>query len=175
MQDSAYPGQTPQNDSPQPPQAGGGVPGAMYPGTPGYAAAGLSNPYSNQVPSTCAAPWLLGLLGVAPILGVLTGFLQAGVGLAMGNQAPEPARTQARQAASWGLTYSILAVLLLSAHLYLLFTMTRDKPVKEFFPLGIPITIFGLLTLVHLILAVVGGVRASKGKTMPFYGVPFFR
>ncbi len=43
------------------------------------------------------------------------------------------------------------------------------------FPVGIPMLLLGVVTLLHLVLSVVGGVRATQGKAMPFFGIPFFR
>ncbi|WP_194949430.1 DUF4870 domain-containing protein [Actinomyces trachealis] len=133
-----------------------------------------------QDPATvnCSAPWFLGLLALIPIpfFGALIGGLvQMITGLSWKVEGAARGRTQARQAASWGLTYLLCTVVLTVAHFWLLYALTKDGPTKEFFPLGIPLTLFVLLTLVHLVLSVVGGVRANQGKTMPFYGIPFFR
>lgn len=177
---------------------------AGYPGAPGYSGtAGYSgtsgyqgalgyqgSPYpasfpgvqlpAAQDPATvnCVVPWFLGLLLLVPI--PVVGWLSGGLGpviagLSWKVEGAITGRAQARQAASWGLTYLLCSLVLFVAYVWMLLALTKDGPVKEFFPLGIPLAALGLLTLFHLVLCVVGGVWASQGKTMPFYGIPFFR
>lgn len=157
---------------------GGGTLG--YQGSP-YPASfpGVQLPVA-QDPATvnCAVPWFLGLLLLVPI--PVVGWLSGGLGpviagLSWKVEGATTGRAQARQAASWGLTYLLCSLVLFVAYVWMLLALTKDGPVKEFFPLGIPLAALGLLTLFHLVLCVVGGVWASQGKTMPFYGIPFFR
>lgn len=157
---------------------GGGTLG--YQGSP-YPASfpGVQLPAA-QDPATvnCVVPWFLGLLLLVPI--PVVGWLSGGLGpviagLSWKVEGATTGRAQARQAASWGLTYLLCSLVLFVAYVWMLFALTKDGPVKEFFPLGIPLAALGLLTLFHLVLCVVGGVWASQGKTMPFYGIPFFR
>lgn len=154
--------------------AGGpGHPAAPYP----YSLPGQPHPWG-QAPAAAnyPLPWFLGLLALIPFpfLGSVAGGL-AQVGAGLSRKEEGVGRTQARQAASWGLTYSLSVVVLTVAHFWMLYAYTQDGPTKDFFPVGIPLTLLAVVTLLHLVLSVVGGVRATKGKTMPFFGIPFFR
>lgn len=178
------------------PQGGAGYPPAPgYPAAPGYQGVpgvpmSQGVPYPSAYPGApylavqdpatvnCAIPWFLGLIALIPLpfFGSFAGGLtQVISGLTWKVEGAERGRTQARQAASWGLTYLLCTVVLTVAHFWVLFVYTREGPSKAFFPVGIPLLLLALLTLLHLVLCVVGGIRANQGKTMPFYGIPFFR
>jgi uncharacterized Tic20 family protein len=86
------------------------------------------------------------------------------------------ARENARAALNWGLTYLMVSTLLLILHFVLLAVLTAGAPVSDFYPLGIPITAYFALSVAHLVVVIVGTVRASSGKVMrvPF-AIPFLR
>lgn len=82
-------------------------------------------------------------------------------------------------AASWYaglLIFCLLATLLfLGLHFYLLFVLDGTEATDSFFPIGIPITIWLLISVLHFSLSIVGGLRAGRGRAMGFYGVPLAR
>jgi uncharacterized Tic20 family protein len=86
------------------------------------------------------------------------------------------ARDNARHAANWGITFSLATTFLVVTHFTLVFALTGGGGVRGFYPLGIPITIWGLVLLLHIVLVIVGTVRASGGKvtSVPF-AIPFIR
>ena len=53
---------------------------------------------------------------------------------------------------------------------------TSQSPTTGFYPLGIPITVYFALSVAHLVIVIIGTVRASSGKVMwvPF-AIPFLR
>ena len=65
--------------------------------------------------------------------------------------------------------------LFLGLHFYLLFALDGTEAEDSFFPIGIPITIWPLISVLHFSLSIVGGVKAGRGRTMGFYGVPLAR
>ena len=97
------------------------------------------------------------------------------VGLMYRRQNLEPTRTVGARAASWGLTYLLATLLFLGLHFYLLFALDGTEAEDSFFPIGIPITIWPLISVLHFSLSIVGGVKAGRGRTMGFYGVPLAR
>lgn len=82
-----------------------------------------------------------------------------------------------RNAANWGLTYAIATLVLAGLHFGLLYALTRDgDTIKGFFPFGIFLVVWGLITLVHLIYSVVGMVAANGRRPFAARGaIPFFR
>lgn len=97
------------------------------------------------------------------------------VGLMYRRQNLEPTRTVGARAASWGLTYLLATLLFLGLHFYLLFALDGTEAEDSFFPIGIPITIWPLISVLHFSLSIVGGVKAGRGRAMGFYGVPLAR
>ena len=85
------------------------------------------------------------------------------------------AASNGHNAANWGLTYLTLSVVLWVAHFMLLALLTRGAPTRDFFPIGIGITIWGAVTLAHVIICVIGLTRASKGRVFSVPSVPFLR
>ncbi len=68
----------------------------------------------------CSGPWFLGLIALVPVVGLVGGLVQVVAGLVWNTAGSSLRRTQARQAASWGLTYSLCAVVLTVAHFVVL-------------------------------------------------------
>lgn len=111
-----------------------------------------------------------------PFLSVLvSGIVMASVYGSVSRRGPV-ARENARAAANWGITFALVSTSLLILHFILLFALTRGAGVSDFYPLGIPITLYGLVVLAHIVLVIVGTVRASGGKVtrVPF-SIPFIR
>jgi hypothetical protein len=129
-------------------------------------------------PARGILPWAMGFLVMMPI--PFLGAIVSGVCMAVtgggARRAGGVARENARSALNWGLTYLVLSTILLVLHFVLLFSLTADGPVPGFFPLGIPITLYLLLGVLHVVVVIVGTVRASGGTAMrvPF-AIPFLR
>lgn len=127
-------------------------------------------------PETAGAlPWGLGLLVLACVpfvSSVVAAVTMAAVGQGR-RSLPGSAGQNARNAANWGLTYLLLTVVLVGGHFTLLFALTRDEPVAGFFPLGIPITLWGVVTLLHLVLCVLGLIRGLDDKVVRAPAIPF--
>ncbi|MFS0893236.1 DUF4870 domain-containing protein [Microbacterium sp. 179-I 3D3 NHS] len=121
---------------------------------------------------------MLGLLIVVPfpfIGGLASGIAMATSGAAS-RRAGGVARENARTAFNWGLTYLLVSTLLLVLHFVLLFALTAQAPTRDFYPLGIPITAYFAVSLLHLALVIAGTVRASAGKAMKVpFAIPFQR
>lgn len=129
-------------------------------------------------PSSGAASWYAGLLifcFLPFISSVVASIAMICVGLMYRRQNLEPTRTVGARAASWGLTYLLATLLFLGLHFYLLFALDGTEAADAFFPIGIPITIWLLISVLHFFLSIVGGVKAGRGRAMGFYGIPFFR
>lgn len=134
--------------------------------------------YPAAVPTRGLLPWALGLLILIPF--PFVGGLASGIAMAVGGGASRRfggvARENARVALNWGLTYLLVSTILLVSHFVLLFTLTADSPVTGFYPLGIPITIYFAVSVLHLILVIVGMVRASSGRVMRVpIAIPYLR
>jgi uncharacterized Tic20 family protein len=86
------------------------------------------------------------------------------------------ARENARSAANWGLTFTLVSTVLVVTHFVLLFALTGGGGVRDFYPLGIPITLYALVVVLHIVLVIVGTVRASQGKIVNVaVAIPFIR
>lgn len=163
-----------------PPQAPGyaAAPAPGYAPPQGYPAPGYPVSMVPAVPPRGLLPWALGLLILIPfpfIGGLASGIAMATSGGAS-RRAGGVASENARNALNWGLTYLLVSTVLLVSHFVLLFALAGGRGVSGFFPLGIPITIYFALSLLHLVLVIVGMVRASAGKVMrvPF-AIPYLR
>jgi uncharacterized Tic20 family protein len=66
--------------------------------------------------------------------------------------------------------------MLLATHFILLFALTQDESIKNFYPFGIIITLYAAVVLAHIVIVIVGTVRVAQGKTtnIPF-AIPFVR
>ena len=158
----------PQPQGYAPPQAPGAYPTGGYP----------AGTYPAAVPPRGLLPWALGLLILFPV--PFLGGLLSGIAMAVSGGASRRfggvARENARAALNWGLTYLLVSTVLIVSHFVILFTLTEDSPATGFYPIGIPITVYFALSLLHLVLVIVGMVRASSGKVMrvPF-AIPYLR
>ncbi|MCM6762911.1 DUF4870 domain-containing protein [Rathayibacter sp. ZW T2_19] len=131
-----------------------------------------------SAPPTGAMPYALGFLALTglPFLSMLVaGIVMAAVhssSRARGGVAAE----NGRRAANWGLTVILVTVLTLVGHFVLLFALTADAPSTSFYPIGIPITLFGVLCVVHLVVIICGLVTANRGRVLrnPL-AIPFLR
>lgn len=164
-----------------------GYPGASgYQGAPGYQGASYPPGYAAMPvplvrdPATvnCAVPWFLGLLVMLPLpfIGAIAGAAGPLVaGLVWKMEGATRGRTQARQAASWGLTFLLVMLVLAVARIWVFLAQVRSGRPETFSWGDLLAILTWVLLLLHIVVCAVGGVRASQGKTMPFYGIPFFR
>lgn len=180
----AAPGQVPSPPQPvgyAPPAQGHpaqGYPAQGYPAQ-GYPAQGYpAGTYPAAVPPRGLLPWALGLLILIPF--PFVGGLASGIAMAVSGGASRRfggvARENARAALNWGLTYLLVSTILLVSHFVILATLTADSPSSGFYPIGIPITIYFALSVFHVVLVIVGMVKASSGKVVrvPF-AIPYLR
>lgn len=132
-------------------------------------------PVPYGVPPTGAAAWGFGFLALIPfpVLGsIMTGLVMLLVGRSQRQHGP-PVATVGRNAANWGLTYVVVSSLLWTGHFVLLYQLTKDGPSSDFYPIGIPLTIWAGFTLLHLIICGVGVSRAKKGQAFEPPSLPF--
>ncbi|MGM1018248.1 MAG: DUF4870 domain-containing protein [Actinomycetota bacterium] len=181
------PGQVaPQAPGYAPPQAPGQAaphapaPGYAPPQAQGYPAAQYGQPVygAPQKPATGTLSWAMGFIVFLPIpffSAFATGIVMAAVYRTSAQKNPV-AEANARSAANWGLTFLFVSTALLILHFILLFALTADSPATGFYPLGIPITLYALTILLHVVLTIVGTVRASSGKIVRIpFAIPFLR
>lgn len=121
-----------------------------------------------------AAAWALGFLAYVPIpviAQIMTGLIMAGVYPTQRKRGPI-AHANARNAANWGLTYSVMTVALFG--LALIFaviisnggTETVRGPVTAL-P-AIPLLLWCVLCVVHVVVTIVGTVKATRGSVFRF-------
>ena len=155
------------------------------PGDPGASAPGVvPEPMMAPVPVKVPAPsgaeaWsagLFGLLAPLPILDVLLAMVaMIVVGLWNKKDLREPARTNRRLAASWGLTLLLVELALVAIQIAV-FTIADDfYESLPFIPWGTPIIMALVMVGVHVLVCSVQAIRAYRGKTLRFGGFPFFR
>ena len=155
------------------------------PGDPGAPAPGVvPAPMMAPVPVKAPAPsgaeaWsagLFGLLAPLPILDVLFAMVaMIVVGLWNKKDLREPARTNRRLAASWGLTLLLVELALVAIQIAV-FTIADDfYESLPFIPWGTPIIMALVMVGVHVLVCSVQAIRAYRGKTLRFGGFPFFR
>ncbi|WP_312172893.1 DUF4870 domain-containing protein, partial [Microbacterium sp.] len=134
--------------------------------------------YPVATPPRGLLPWALGLLIFIPF--PFVGGLASGIAMAVSGGASRRfggvARENARVALNWGLTYLLVSTGLLITHFVVLFTLTSDSPSSGFYPIGIPITLYFAVSVLHVVLVIIGMVKASAGKAMrvPF-AIPYLR
>lgn len=138
---------------------------------PGYAPHG----YAPLRPANGAVAWALGLLVFAffPLLSSLVGGGAMIVAGRLQRTNGPLAAENGRRAANWGLTYVLATVVLLGTHFGLLIGLQGRIP-PGFFPMGIFITLWLLVSLVHVAVCIVGLVKANSMKVVPWDGIPFF-
>lgn len=118
-------------------------------------------------PATGVSAWALGLLILLPI--PLLSSLAAGGGMiaayeSLSRQGPL-AKANAASARRWGTGFLIVStgLLLLQLALSVPRLFGTPEPVG-FLPLGIPILLYGLVCVVHLVVAVRGTMQARRGE-----------
>jgi uncharacterized Tic20 family protein len=129
-------------------------------------------------PSTGTLSWALGFLifiGIPFLSGIVSGVVMASVYRSVARKG-EIARQNARSAANWALTYLTVSIVLLIVHVIVLMAFAGDEGMNGFFPLGIPITLYFAVSILHVVLVIVGTVKASGGKVLrvPF-AIPYIR
>lgn len=154
--------------------------GQPYPAAPEYAPQyGAPGVYGNtSKPSNGTLSWAMGFLifiFIPFLSGIISGVVMAAVYGSVSRKG-EIARQNARSAANWALTYLTVSIAMLLLHVILLATFASNGGVRDFFPLGIPITLYFAVSLLHVVLVIVGTVKASGGKVLrvPF-SIPYIR
>ena len=141
-------------------------------------------PAPGVVPAPMMAPsgaeaWsagLFGLLAPLPILDVLFAMVaMIVVGLWNKKDLREPARTNRRLAASWGLTLLLVELALVVIQIALVSIAHSFYESLPFIPWGTPIIMALAMVGVHVLVCTVQMIRAYRGKTLRFGGFPFFR
>jgi len=119
---------------------------------------------------------LFGLLAPLPILDVLFAMVaMIVVGLWNKKDLREPARTNRRLAASWGLTLLLVELALVAIQIALVSIAHSFYESLPFIPWGTPIIMALVMVGVHVLVCTVQMIRAYRGKTLRFGGFPFFR
>ena len=155
------------------------------PGTPGVSVSGVvpapmmaSAPVKVRAPSGAEA-WSMGLLALlvfVPGFNVLfAAVVMMVVGLWDKKDLREPARTNRRRAASWGLTLLLVEVALIVIQIVVVSIANDVDESPSFIPWGAPIIMALVMVGVHVLVCSVQAVRAYRGKTTRFGGIPFFR
>ena len=155
------------------------------PGDPGAPAPGVV-PAPMMAPAPVKAPapsgaeaWsagLFGLLAPLPILDVLLAMVaMIVVGLWNKKDLREPARTNRRLAASWGLTLLLVEVALIAIQIAVFSIAGRYLDSVPFMPWALPITMALVMVGVHVLVCSIQAIRAHRGTTLRFGGFPFFR
>lgn len=122
-----------------------------------------------------AVQWGVGLLALIPfpfVSAIVAGIVMTAVGRSRG-PATEAGERNRTNAANWGITYLISSIILIALHIAFLFTFD-DEHSSTFYPIGIPITIWFALSVTHVVLSIVGLVKASKGVVFKPIALPFF-
>ena len=87
----------------------------------------------------------------------------------------EPARTNRRRAASWGLTLLLVEVALIVIQIAVVSIANDVDESPSFIPWGTPIIMALVMVGVHVLVCSVQAIRAYRGTTLRFGGFPFFR
>ena len=154
-----------------------GDPGALGPGM-------VPEPMMAPTPVKVSAPsgaeaWcagLFGLLAPLPILDVLLAMVaMMVVGLWNKKDLREPARTNRRLAASWGLTLLLVELALVAIQIAVFSIAGRYLDSVPFNPWGAPLIMALVMVGVHVLVCVIQVIRAYRGTTLRFGGFPFFR
>ena len=154
-------------------------------GAPGVPAPGMvpapmmaSAPVKVRAPSGAEA-WSMGLLALlvfVPGFNVLfAAVVMMVVGLWDKKGLREPARTNRRLAASWGLTLLLVELALVVIQIAVFTIVLHYQESAPFNPWGAPLMVALAMAVVHVLVCSVQAVRAYRGKTLRFGGLPFFR
>ncbi|SDN79789.1 hypothetical protein SAMN05216355_11519 [Actinomyces ruminicola] len=125
---------------------------------------------------TDAYAWCMGLIVFMMIPGlgsIVASIAMIAVGLRC-RRRPEPMRTNGTAAASWGINY-LLATLIFPGGFFLTLIEVLPADSGGFFPWGALGLAWMLISLFHVIICIAFGVRASRGKVVPFRGIPFIK
>jgi len=137
-----------------------------------------SAPAKVRAPSGAEA-WSMGLLALlvfVPGFNVLfAAVVMMVVGLWDKKGLREPARTNRRLAASWGLTLLLVELALVVIQIALVSIAHSFYESLPFIPWGTPIIMALAMVGVHVLVCTVQMIRAYRGKTLRFGGFPFFR
>ena len=87
----------------------------------------------------------------------------------------EPARTNRRRAANWGLTLLLVELALIVIQIAVVSVANDFDESPSFIPWGTPIIMALVMVGVHVLVCSVQAIRAYRGKTTRFGGIPFFR
>ncbi|WP_309066612.1 hypothetical protein [Microbacterium sp.] len=126
-------------------------------------------------PATGASAWALGLLVLLPI--PLLGPLAAGGGMvaaygSLSRQGPLAA-ANARSAKRWGTFFLLVSTGLLVLQLGIAVALLWMPPQpRGLFPVAIPMTLYVVVCVVHLVVVIVGTLRARRGEVVR---IPFGR
>lgn len=144
------------------------------------------NPYAAQSghvppgppPATGAMAWWLGLLtalGVPPFSSAF-GIIATVICHVTSHTRPVQAQENARRSLNWQLSVLLYSILLFAAHFVLLFTLGRSgRHDDTFFPIGIALTVLGVLWVYHLVGSVIVAIMAN-GRAVSMPGtIPFVR
>ena len=118
------------------------------------------------------APWALGFLAYVPIpfiAQIMTGLIMAAVYPTHKRRGPI-AHANARNAANWGLTYSVLTVVLIGIAIVFAMILSNNGTTRggaTMLPV-IPLLVWAALSLLHVIVVIVGTVQAAKGSVFRF-------
>ena len=155
------------------------------PGAPGAPAPGMvPAPMMASAPAKVRAPsgaeaWSMGLLALlvfVPGFNVLfAAVVMMVVGLWNKKDLREPARTNRRRAASWGLTLLLVELALIVIQIAVVSVANDFDESPSFIPWGTPIIMALVMVGVHVLVCSVQAIRAYRGKTTRFGGIPFFR
>ena len=155
------------------------------PGAPGASAPGMVPvPMMAPVPVKVRAPsgaeaWGAGLFGLLVFLPgfnvLLAAIAMIVIGLWNKKDLREPARTNRRLAASWGLTLLLVELALVVIQIALVSIAHSFYESLPFIPWGTPIIMALAMVGVHVLVCTVQMIRAYRGKTLRFGGFPFFR
>ena len=154
-------------------------------GAPGVPAPGMvPAPMMASAPAKVRAPsgaeaWSMGLLALlvfVPGFNVLfAAVVMMVVGLWNKKDLREPARTNRRLAASWGLTLLLVELALVMIQIAVVSIANDVDESPSFIPWGAPIITALAMVGVHVLVCSVQAVRAHRGTTLRFGGFPFFR
>ena len=144
----------------------------------------VSAPMMAPAPAKVRAPsgaeaWGAGLFGLLVFLPGFNALLAAVAMIVIGlwdkKDLREPARTNRRRAASWGLTLLLVEVALIVIQIAVVSIANDVDESPSFIPWGTPIIMALVMVGVHVLVCSVQAVRAYRGTTLRFGGLPFFR
>ena len=137
-----------------------------------------------SVPAKVRAPsgaeaWGAGLFGLLVFVPGFNALLAAVAMMVVGlwdkKDLREPARTNRRRAASWGLTLLLVEVALIVIQIAVVSIAHSFYESLPFIPWGTPIIMALVMVGVHVLVCSVQAVRAYRGTILRFGGFPFFR